>query len=100
MALDLRDAQVAVLSACRTALGGAGLFDEAIHLGAAFQLIGYRHVVATLWPVHDLTSPEVTTAMWRDPQHAAEAVHRVVRDLRDRHWHNPTAWAAFVHLGR
>ncbi|WP_435156359.1 CHAT domain-containing protein [Amycolatopsis sacchari] len=100
VALDLRDAQVAVLSACRTALGGAGLFDEAIHLGAAFQLIGYRDVVATLWPVHDLTAPEVAAAVWRDPRHPAEAVHEAVLALRDRYWHDPVAWAAFAHLGR
>ncbi|ONI79892.1 hypothetical protein ALI144C_24495 [Actinosynnema sp. ALI-1.44] len=100
VALHLRDAGVAVLSACRTAQGGAQLFDEAIHLGAAFQLIGYRDVVATVWPVRDRTSPQIAAAVWRDPEHVADAVHRVVRSLRDRHWRDPTAWACFIHLGR
>ncbi len=51
--LRLDDADLAFLSACETARPGGRLTDEAIQLASAFQLAGYRHVVATLWPVSD-----------------------------------------------
>lgn len=98
--LDLGAARLAVLSACETALGGVGLFDEAIHLGAAFHLIGYRQVVATLWPVRDSTAPEIAAAAWRNPAEAAAAIHHHARHLRDRHPDDPTVWVSHLHLGR
>ena len=51
--LRLDDAGLAFLSACSTARPGGRLADEAIHLASAFQLAGYRHVIATLWPIGD-----------------------------------------------
>jgi hypothetical protein len=41
--------ELAFLAACRTATGSLRALDEAIHLAAAMQLLGYRHVIATLW---------------------------------------------------
>jgi hypothetical protein len=51
--LCLRHAELAFLSACSTTESGGQLVDEAIHLTAAFQITGYRHVIGTLWLVHD-----------------------------------------------
>ena len=50
---------LAFLSACQTAASGARHLDEAIHLAAAMQFLGYRHVIATLWTIADLPSPKV-----------------------------------------
>ncbi|MEU8551358.1 CHAT domain-containing protein [Streptomyces roseoverticillatus] len=50
-------AELAFLSACRTAVGGAQVPDEGIHRASALQLAGYQHVVATLWNVHDAPAP-------------------------------------------
>ena len=44
------------LSACKTAVGGVDLLDEAITLAAALHYTGYRHVVAALWSVDNRTS--------------------------------------------
>lgn len=98
--LDLREAELAVLSACETALGGSRLLDEAVHLGAAFQVIGYREVVAALWPVPDGSGPVVAEAVHRAPSDVAGALHRATLLLRDRHREDPTAWASYLHLGR
>ncbi|MGW0781256.1 CHAT domain-containing protein [Streptomyces sp. NPDC002913] len=99
IALDPEPARLAVLSACETALGGFALPDEAVHLGAAFHMIGYRQVVASLWSVNDGTAPAVALSVCENPGNAAEAVHRTTRLLRDRHPGDPMAWVPYLHIG-
>jgi CHAT domain-containing protein len=109
--LDLRRVELAFLSACQTALGGVRLLDESVHLGAAFQLAGYRHVIGTLWTVADRGSAEVVAEIYRamscgpdeslealDVERAAIAVHQAVRGLRDRRV-LPLRWIPYVHIG-
>jgi tetratricopeptide (TPR) repeat protein len=109
--LDLRRVELAFLSACQTALGGVRLLDESVHLGAAFQLAGYRHVIGTLWTVADRGSAEVVAEIYRamscgpdeslealDVERAAIAVHQAVRRLRDRRV-LPLRWIPYVHIG-
>ncbi|MCE6994978.1 CHAT domain-containing protein [Saccharothrix sp. S26] len=105
--LDLAHAELAYLSACHTAVGGATLPDEAIHLAAALQLAGYRHVVATLWTVADRTAVDVATSVYSalvdgdglDLADTARVLHRTVRALRDADPRDPTRWAPYVHSG-
>jgi hypothetical protein len=105
--LDLPNAELAFLSACQTAIGGALLPDESIHLAAALQLVGYRHVIATLWSIAAQPAPEVADKMWSmiiergqiDPALSAGAVHTVVRAFRDLRPHRPNLWAPYVHVG-
>ncbi|MET8181196.1 CHAT domain-containing protein [Streptomyces sp. NPDC005336] len=59
--LRLPHAELAYLSACETATGGVNLPDEAMHLAATMQLAGYRHVIATMWSIHDCSAPDVAT---------------------------------------
>jgi CHAT domain-containing protein len=42
---------LAFLSACQTASGSIYHLNEAIHLAAAMEFLGYRHVIATMWAV-------------------------------------------------
>jgi tetratricopeptide (TPR) repeat protein len=103
----LDEAELAYLSACQTAVGGAALVDEAIHLAAAFQLAGYRHVIATLWPIRDQHAPTVADTVYRtltatgqpDADTAAEALHTAIAQLRADHPTDPTVWAAYTHNG-
>ncbi len=62
--LRLDDAGLAFLSACSTARPGRRLIDEAIHLASAFQLAGYRHVIATLWPIGDLRAVDIAADIY------------------------------------
>ena len=95
------------LSACKTAVGGIDLLDEAITLAAALHYTGYRHVVASLWSVQDDASTEVFTRLYEEividgrlkPDLAAAALHDAVRDIRDRHPDWPHLWTPFTHTG-
>ena len=60
--LNLRDARLAYLSACSTAENkAADLRDEGIHIVSGFQVAGFPHVVACLWPSIDRVCVEVAT---------------------------------------
>lgn len=98
----LSDATLAFLSACQTATGGAVLLDEAIHLGAALQFAGYRHVVATLWSIIDEHAPLVARAFYTAllaGAGPAAALHRAIAPLRAQFPARPELWAPYVHLG-
>jgi tetratricopeptide (TPR) repeat protein len=98
------DADLAFLSACSTARTATTLADESIHLASAFQLAGYRHVVAALWPVHDRFAIRFTRDFYTaigggGIESTALAVHQASRRLRNRIPGHARIWAAFVHLG-
>ena len=103
--LRLDGARLAFLSACSTARPGGRLADEAIHLASAFQLAGYRHVIATLWPAGDqhavdLAADIYTTLTTVGAGDVADAVHAAVRRMRRRWgWDTPSVWASHIHAG-
>ncbi|GAA0402281.1 CHAT domain-containing protein [Acrocarpospora corrugata] len=104
--LRLKNAEFAFLSACRTAAGGYALPDESLHLTAALQQAGFRHVTGSLWPVGDLASLELSEPMYTvladggfDASRAAHALHEAVLQLRAAHRKRPFIWAPYVHFG-
>ena len=102
--LRLEDAWLAFLSACSTAQPGDRLADEAIHLASAFQLAGYRHVIATLWPIGDKDAvklaADIYTTLAEGADDVAGAVHAAVRQMRSRPGRDtPSAWASHIHIG-
>ena len=114
-ALDLREMDLAYLSACQTATGDLRLLDEALHLAGALQLVGYRHVLATLWSIADVAAPGLARDTYAhllhpDPEHphpadqpraarAPYALHHAVARLRQRYPGEPLLWAPYIHLG-
>jgi hypothetical protein len=106
-----RHRDLAFLSASETAAGGLRHADEAIHLAAAMQFLGYRHVIAAMWTIADAPAPDVADAFYTalnrggwprdepDPGRAAEALHYAIRSLRQAHPSDPQLWAPYVHLG-
>jgi CHAT domain-containing protein len=110
MQARLDEAELAFLSACTTARTGATLPDESIHLATACQLAGYRHVIATLWPVEEDDAARVTKRFYLtlhdEPADdalaaggAAAALHAASRRLYAVFATQPSRWAAFTHAG-
>jgi CHAT domain-containing protein len=95
------DAYLAYLSACTTA-SGHRLLDEAIHVGSAFQLAGYRHVIGTLWPTVDRIARDIAALTYRGllrRRQPAHAVHDAVLAMRAKHVDVPYLWGAHIHIG-
>ncbi|MFF0728442.1 CHAT domain-containing protein [Streptomyces sp. NPDC004134] len=107
--VDLERAELAYLSACRTAgTSGIKLFDESIHLASAFQLGGFPRVIATLWEINDSAAARIAEAFYThlhaddgrpDPARAAYALHTAVHRERTRRPHAPLLWSAHLHTG-
>jgi CHAT domain-containing protein len=106
---SLDRARLAYLSACSTArTADARLLDEAIHLTSAFQLVGFPHVIGTLWEIDDKIAVEIADSFYTaltdadgalDPDLAARALHRATRAQRDLRPTAPHLWASHIHAG-
>ncbi|WP_422735977.1 CHAT domain-containing protein [Micromonospora sp. WMMD729] len=102
-----RPAALAVLSACETVRGGAALPDEALTLGTAFQLAGFRQVIGALWSISDALTVRLCADLYDGlavpggiaPDRAAVALHAAVRRLRTALPGHPDTWAGYAHLG-
>ncbi|MEU2563662.1 CHAT domain-containing protein [Streptomyces longispororuber] len=105
--LRLAHAELAYLSACSTASAPVALSGEALHLGSAFHLAGFQHVVATLWNVQDKAAARIAHTFYEHlPRHTAlpfaapaTALHHAVRRLREEAPTLPSRWAAHYHTG-
>jgi CHAT domain-containing protein len=100
--LRLRGARMAFLSACATARTGPALADEAVQLASAFQVAGFREVLATMWPVADRITVTLTEGVYRavvEGRTGAQALHEAARRLRELYPRHPSLWAAYIHTG-
>ncbi|KAF6754601.1 CHAT domain-containing protein [Ephemerocybe angulata] len=113
---NLRNADLAFLSACQTSTGEHRLSDEAVHLAAGMLAAGYRRVVATMWSIGDKHAPEVANDFYQyvwsstdsgggnsfDGIHSAYALHHALQRLRlrlDESERSLLAWIPYVHFG-
>jgi CHAT domain-containing protein len=103
--LRLEGAEMAYLSACSTANTALRHADESVHLASAFHLAGFRHVVATLWPLNDTLAAHAAELFYTNlPEEPssdapAAALHLVAHELRAAHRDRPHLWASLVHSG-
>ncbi len=101
----LAAAEFAYLSACSTAHRGWQHAEECLHLASAFQLAGFRHVIASLWPLADDIATVAAREFYRhlpataSADRSALAIHRVTRTLRSDHPDRPDLWASLIHSG-
>ena len=98
---------LAFLSACETATGSVRHLDEAIHLAAVLQFLGYRHIIATTWTIADSPAPRVADRVYAglsqpggpDARLTAQALHEAVGSLRQEDPTDPVLWGPYVHFG-
>lgn len=99
--------QLAYLSTCSIAEVRLGqLVDESVHLANMFQLIGYRHVIATMQEAYDSAAVEMGKSFCRElfvPKGSgfldvAEALDNAMLTVREQDSKDMMRLASFVHL--
>ncbi|MEM7350945.1 MAG: CHAT domain-containing protein, partial [Acidobacteriota bacterium] len=98
------DAELVVLSACRTALGREIRGDGLQSLARGFLHAGARRVVVSLWNVDDEATAVLMEHFYRkllqDGQSAGAALRSArARVASDPRWQAPYYWAGFVLQG-
>jgi CHAT domain-containing protein len=98
------NADVAVLSACETALGREIRGEGLVGLTQGFMYAGARSVVASLWQAPDRATAELMTRFYRhliqDELRPAAALHRAQTELAaEPRWADPYFWSGFVLIG-
>ena len=99
------NSDLAVLSACQTALGKEILGEGLVGLTRGFMYAGVPRVVASLWKVDDRATAELMRRFYSGmlgssalrPAAALRAAQ--VDMLKTRGWENPYYWAAFTLQG-
>ena len=98
--LDLRDADLVVLSACETGKGeitGDGVFG----LQRAFKQAGARTIIMSLWPVNDAATQLLMTEFYKNwitkRQSKREAFRNAQNTVRSQ-YPEPVYWAGFIML--
>ena len=98
--LDLRDADLVVLSACETGKGeitGEGVFG----LQRAFKQAGAQTIIMSLWPVNDAATQLLMTEFYRNwitnHQSKREAFRNAKNTVRSQ-YEEPVYWAGFIML--
>ena len=106
--LALASAEFAFLSSCESAKGSKQFPNEAMHLAAGLQFIGYLGVIGTMWSVGDKDALSVAMHIYGElfkngtsrasSTKAALALNQAVLLLRSNNV--PLArWVPFVHFG-
>ena len=108
MSMEMKNCQLAYLSACETAVNhDHKLAEEALHICGAFQMAGVPNVVATLWEIRDEEACTIAGDFYTglkgledsvDVRNSARALHRVTMKARDAGM-SPFIWAGYAHFG-
>lgn len=107
-ALDLRNADWVVLSACDTGVGDVRAGEGVFGLRRAFRIAGARTLVMSLWPIDDRSTQawmqRLYEAHFREHLTTADATREaclgLLRERRERgESTHPSVWAGFVAVG-
>ena len=109
MSKHIRNADLAVLSACQTATGDEKLAEEAVHLAAGMLNVGYKSVVGTMWSISDVSAPIVMEEFYKimaeqvkagGELQPAYALHAATKVLREKKGVTEfLRWVPFIHFG-
>lgn len=95
--MDFSNIQLAVLSACETAIGQS--FQEGFGgLIRAFKMAGVHHTIASLWKVSDGVTADLMILFYKNLMSGMEPHESLIRAQREmalRH-PDPYYWAAFI----
>jgi CHAT domain-containing protein len=97
-ALNLRNVQVATLSACETALGEPTGEEGTLGLVRSLKMAGVQKVLASLWPVPAKATNELMLAfytLWKKLGSPSAALRQAQLDLAARGY-PPFYWAGWV----
>jgi CHAT domain-containing protein len=85
------------------------LADEDLHLASSFQVAGFGHVIASMWPSNDAICAQVASIFYRDlmtrsyikgdNRAVAAALHAAVKEIRLQNIERPYLWAQYIHSG-
>jgi tetratricopeptide (TPR) repeat protein len=106
----LRRSWLAYLSACSTAQNKVPeLADETLHLAAGFQVAGFAHTIASMWPSNDDVCAQIAAIFYdalltkggiKEGNTApAKALHTAVKRVRSQYIQQPSLWAQYIHMG-
>ena len=108
MRMELKNCQLAYLSACQTAVNqDEELAEEGLHLSGAFQMAGVPNVIATSWNIDDKEAVGVAVQFYMelknevdelDVTRSARSLHATLVDMRNRGL-SPYIWGAYAHFG-
>jgi CHAT domain-containing protein len=102
--LPLNDVDLAVLSACETAVGDRGEGSEVTGIAYTFEQRGTGSVVATLWKVNDRSTADLMTAFYGNLRAGGMTRARALREAqlalrRNPEYTHPYFWAPFLLIG-
>ena len=95
--LDLSKTRLAVLSACRTAVGEYSL-EGVYGMHRGFKQAGVKSILATLWNVNDKSTArlmELFYGQWLSGTPMQQSLNEAIRELR-KEYPSPFYWAPFV----
>jgi CHAT domain-containing protein len=105
----LDQANFAFLSACRSASGSDQAPDEAMHIAAALQFVGFRSIIASMWGISDESGPAVADKVYGhllpsesstnlNSSGAALALNKATGHIRKQKY-GLYQWVPFIHMG-
>jgi CHAT domain-containing protein len=102
--LDLKNANLVVLSACETALSKIYGGDDLVGLSRGFIYAGTPSIVASLWEVEDRSTSILMRAfyenLYKENMNKAQALRQaqlMVKSMAE--YHHPYYWAPFILIG-
>jgi CHAT domain-containing protein len=96
------NAQLVVLSGCRTADGKLLQGEGLLAISRSFYYAGARAVVATLWNVDDVSTAELMKTFYRliragmAPEDALRQAKIEMERGKHKLWKNPWFWSPFI----